>query len=116
MIKPNIIKELYKKHLHAINSTKELNFQYLLSEVLNHHSIEISKTDLIINSVQENSPFHEIPLRNILGIENLESHVAIVLRNSIIFLNKKNIDIHVHINIERPSFWQRMKYILKKEY
>ena len=73
MIKPNIIKELYKKHLHAINSTKELNFQHLLSEVLNHHSIEISKNDLIINSVQENSPFHEIPLRNILGIERTQT-------------------------------------------
>lgn len=116
MIKPEIIKGLYKKHLHTFNEKKELDFKLLLSEIMKHHSIEITENDFILNSVQKNSPFHEIPLRNILGIEILESHIAIVLRNSIIFLNKENTDIHVHINIERPSFWQRLKYTFQKEY
>lgn len=116
MIKPEIIKELYKKFPQPTEEKNKLNLEHLSSEELNHHSIEMTSTDLVINSVEEISPFHEIPLRNISGIENLESHIAIVLRNSIIFLDKKTTDIHVHINIERPSIWQRMKYMLKKDY
>lgn len=116
MIKPEIIKGLYKKYPLPINEKNQLDLKHLSSEKLNHHLIEITTTDLIINSVEKISPFHEIPLRNISGIENLESHIAIVLRNSIIFLDKKTTDIHVHINIERPSIWQRMKYMLKKDY
>lgn len=116
MIKPEIIKELYKKFPQPTEEKNKLNLEHLSSEKLNHHSIEMTSTDLVINSVEEISPFHEIPLRNISGIENLESHIAIVLRNSIIFLDKKTTDIHVHINIEHPSIWQRMKYMLKKDY
>ena len=116
MIKPNIIKGLYKKHQQTNYTKKEPNFKNLISVITKLHSIEISETNLIIQSIQKNSPFHEIPLKNILGIENIESHIAIILGNSIIFLKTDSPEIHVHINIEPPSFWQKIKYMIQKEY
>lgn len=115
MIKPELIKDLYKKFPQPEQNRGSLNFELLSNGNINHHTLQITELDLIINSVDTNSPFHQIPLRNISGIEDLENHIAIILRNSILFLNKQNNDIHVHIRVEKPSLWQRIKYGLSRK-
>ena len=115
MIKPELIKNLYNKFPKPEQNTGTLNFELLSNGNINHHTLQITECNLIINSVDKDSPFHEIPLKNISGIEDLENHIAIILRNSILFLNKQNNDIHVHIRIEKPTLWQRIKYALSEK-
>lgn len=112
MITPEIIKGLYKKFPNPAQAHNILNLEMFNDENLKQHSIEISDENIIINAVDKDSPFHEIPIRNITGIENFTSHIAIVLRHSILFLCKTTDDIHVHISFERPSLWQRFKYLI----
>lgn len=116
MIKANIIKDLYIKHPHPIADKNNLLLSNLISTDLSHHQIEITMDDLAINSIDKTSPFHKIPLKNISGIENLESHIAIILRNSIIFLDKNNADVHIHIKMEQPSMRERLNYFFQRNY
>lgn len=111
MIKPETIKELYKKSPLPINNQ---NLELFINHQLKHHSLQITNTELIINSIEEDSPFHSIPLRNIKCTEEDDVYFIIILRNSILFLSKINDDIHVHINVEKPTLWQRIKYSLSK--
>ena len=109
MIKHEHIKKLYNKH--KIESRAELDLKMLTKDCIKHHLIEFDNEFITIKSLEKDSPFNEIPLRNIAGIEELPNHTAIVLRNSILFLSKNNNDIHVHINIEKPTLWERIKFL-----
>lgn len=115
MIKQEIIKELYKKFPLTLEANKEIDLRLLQNEQITHHAIELNGDELIINSVTKDSPFHEIPIKNIAGIQEFDNHIAIILRNSILFLNKSTTDIHVHINLEKPTLWERIKYAFKNE-
>ncbi len=116
MIKPEVIKELYTKYPEPGNNSNNLNLELFKNENLKQHNVHINEDSIIIYSVEEDSPFREIPIRNIKGIEEFNNHAVIILRNSILFLNKSNKDIHVHINFERPSMWQRLKYMFRNDY
>lgn len=115
MVKPNRIKHLYRKHPLTDENRQDLELSRLLTDSLSQHLITIGKENIIINSVEEESPFRELPIKNIAGIEDLDQFTAIILRNSILFLSKFSTDIHVHINVEQPSFWQRLKYYFSNE-
>ena len=84
MINPEIIKGLYIRYPQP--SQNSLNFELLTKGNLNHHTPIVTQTDLVINNLDSDNPFYQIPLKNIAGIEELENHIAIVLRNSILFL------------------------------
>lgn len=109
MIKHEHIKKLYDKH--NIESRAELNLKMLKNDSIKHHSIGFDEEFVSIKSLDADSPFYEIPIKNIAGIEELPHHTAIILRNSILFLNKSNNDIHVHINIEKPTLIDRIKHL-----
>lgn len=112
MINKKHIAELYKKHKINPNNPNKIDLEKFGSKCTKQHTISINNDNLIINSVEPDSPFHEIPIKNIAGIEKFENHIAIVLRNSILFLSKNTNDIHVHINVEKPSLWERIKYLI----
>lgn len=109
MTKQNIIKHLYKKYPSPATDREDLNLSQLLNENLSQHDISVGEENIIINSIDEESPLREIPIRNITGIEDFERYTVIILRNSILFIDKQSDDIHVHINVEQPSLWQRLK-------
>lgn len=114
MIKPEVIKGLYTKYPEPVKDKNNLNLELFKNDLLKHHAISITDNSLIINTVDDDSPFKEIPLRNITGIEEFDKHVAIILRNSILFLNKENNDIHVHINFKKPSILDRLRFMFSK--
>lgn len=105
---------LYKKYPQPAQAGGNLNFELITKGNLNHHTPLITDEELVINSIDPDSPFHKIPIRNIAGIEEFENHTAIVLRNSILFLSKLDDEIRVHINVEQPSLWERIKYMFNK--
>lgn len=106
MINQETIKELYRKFPQPSNN---LRLELFKEGFIKHHNLLTTDNDLIINSVDKDSPFHEIPLRNIAAIEDFPDFTAIILRNSILFLNKSNNDIHVHIKMEQMSLWDKVK-------
>lgn len=109
MVTRQLIDKIYKLYKRPPASPDELNLGLLFAYALENHGIVIDENDLYICSVDPKSPFATIPLRHICEILEFETCIAIVLRNSIIFLNKENSDVNVHLRMETPSVWSKLK-------
>lgn len=109
MVTKKLIDAIYRKYNRPPASPDELNLGLLFDYALENHGIIIDENDLFIGSVDPNSPFARLPLKHIHEILEFENQIAIILRNSILFLNKKDSDVNVHIRMENPSVWSRLK-------
>lgn len=114
MITKQVIDSIYKQYNKPPRSVDELDISLLFDYALENHGIIIDENTLYIGSVDPKSPFAELPLKNINAILEFENRLAIVLNNSIVFLNKENSDVNIHIRVDGPSFWDRIKGSIKK--
>ena len=95
-------------------SPDDLDIALLFEDVADKHALMLDEGYLTINSLPPDSPFHRIALKRIHGIINFEEDVAIVLHSSIIFLSKKDSRVNIHIQQQKPSFMDRIRYSLSK--
>ncbi len=110
MIAKKVIDELYKKYRQRPSGVEDLDIGLLFDYAWDHHNLEINENGcLVINSVDEASPFHTVNLSNVHGITLVEDSVAIVLHSSIIFLSKETDEVNVHLRLEAPSIWERVR-------
>lgn len=110
MITKQVINALYKKYRHKPSTVDELNLALLFDYAIENHGIVIDDHKLIINSIAPSSPFHTVDLDRIHAIVEFDNMIAIVLPSSIIFLNKSDNSAHVHIKVEPPSIWDRIRW------
>lgn len=108
MIQKKVIDSIYKKYRKRPESPDELNIPLLFEAVPFEAGIEIDGGDVVINSIDAASPFHRIAVNNINAILNFDEVVAIVTHASIIFINKDNAQIYVHIKELGQSFLQKI--------
>lgn len=113
MITQETIKEIYRKYRKRPSALDKVSIGHL-EQIIELHNIEIGDDHIIINSIDAKSPFHALPLRCIHGVENFEDEVAIILRASIIFLNKDDDGKNIHIKMPKPSFWERLRLIFAR--
>ncbi len=111
MVTKKVIQTLYKQFNKPPRSTDELNISLLFDFALENHGIFIDEDNLYIGSVDPSSPFATVPLDRIHEIVEFESCLAIILPRAIIFLNKNNSEVYIHLRLdeERPSIWDRIK-------
>lgn len=109
MVTKKVIESLYRQYKRPPVSTDELNLGLLFDYALENHGITVDENNLCIGSVGPSSPFSTIPLRHINEIVEFENVLAIVLLNSIIFLNKNNSDVNVHLRMDSSNLWKRIK-------
>lgn len=112
MITKKIIKDLYDRH--QISEKKLLNFsiEEISKQCIHLYDLEISNENLRIKTMDTNSPFSSIPIKNIGGVSQVENYTAIVLRNSVLFLNNDVNEIKVHIKEVKLSKWEKIRYWL----
>lgn len=109
MITEKVIDTLYKTYRKKPESADELDIGLLFEHLIENHDIAIDdEAHLIINSIPAGSPFHRISLNRIHAIVEFEHKIAIVLHSSIIFLNKKDSNTHIHIRNEKPGLFDRI--------
>ena len=115
MVTKKVIQTLYKQFSRPHKSADELNISLLFDYALENHGIFIDEDNLYIGSVDPASPFATIPLPRINQIVEFETWLAIVLPSSIIFLDKDDSDVNIHLRLddEKPSLWQRIKDAFK---
>lgn len=115
MVTKKVIQTLYKQFSPPPKSADELNISLLFDYALENHGIFIDEDNLYIGSVDPASPFATIPLPRINQIVEFETCLAIVLPSSIIFLDKDDSDVNIHLRLddEKPSLWQRIKDAFK---
>lgn len=98
MLTKSVIDSLYRKYDRRPASPDELDIVLLFEELFDMHEVSIDENgNLIISSIDSESPFHSIPLRNIHAIVNFEEEVAIVLHSSIIILEKHSPKVFINL-------------------
>lgn len=119
MVTKKVIDTLYKQFNKPPKSPDELNLGLLFDYAFENHGIFIDENHLYIGSVDPKSPFAMLPLSQINEIVEFDKVIAIVLPAAIVFLNKDDSEVHIHIRMEdeKPSVWSRLKSKLshKKE-
>lgn len=108
MIQKKAIESIYKKYKKRPASPDELDIPLLFEQLPFEAGVEIDGSDLVLGSVENSSPFHRIPVRNIHAIVNLDEAVAIVLRASIIFISKEDGSVNVHLKMVGESILERL--------
>jgi len=115
MITKQVIDELYKKYKKLPDGIEHLDIGLLIDYASEHHHIQIDDEGyLVIQSLDERSPFHKIALNRIHGISAFENCLSIVMHSSILFLNRYDSGINVHIKTNPPTVWERIKWWFNK--
>ncbi|MDE6484723.1 MAG: hypothetical protein K2L14_04970 [Duncaniella sp.] len=108
MVTKAVIDSIYRQYDKAPRRPEDLNLALLFDYAFENHGIIIDDNDLYITSIDPASPFACIPLDRIHQILEFSEVIAIVLPSAIIFLNKKNSDVNIHIKMERRSLWDKL--------
>lgn len=109
MITNSVIQALYRKYRRRPTSVDTLDIHLLYESAHISHAVSIEDETLYIHSIPENNPFHAVNINHIHAIVEFEESVAIVLHSSILFLNKTNNDVKIHIKPIKDSLWNRIK-------
>ncbi|MDE6043497.1 MAG: hypothetical protein K2G07_08160 [Muribaculaceae bacterium] len=119
MITQKVIDTLYKQYSKAPKSLDCLDMPLLFDVAGANHNVSVDMDDnfnaeLVIGSIDEKSPFHKLPMNHIHAIVPFEEWVAIVMHSSLIFLNKKDNKVSVHLKPLRDGFMDRLRRTLSK--
>lgn len=114
MIDKKVIDSIYKKFNKRPSSPDELDIPLLFEKLPEEAKVEILGNELIINSTEPDSPFHNIPIGNINAIIEFDEAVAIILHASIIFISKDDGSVNVHIKELEESLFDRIKSLLTR--
>lgn len=116
MITKEVIKTLYKQYSKRPKSVDCLDMVLLFDSVGIMHdiSVEIESNELVIGSIDPKSLFHRIPLTHIHAFVPFEEWTAIVLHSSIIFLNRKNTQVSIHLKPPTPGIGDRLRGLMGK--
>lgn len=114
MITQQVIDTLYKQYKKKPKSLDCLDMPLLFDAAGEHHDVNVDFNDemdaeLVIGSIDPTSPFHRIPMNHIHAIVPFEDWVAIVLHSSIIFLNKKDNRVSIHLRNLKEGFIDRLR-------
>lgn len=115
MVTRKVIDELYKRYAKAPKGIEELDMGALMMHAAPEHDLEITENgQLVINSLDKTSPFHSLELSRVHAIIPFERSVAIVLPNSILFLNKKDKGVNVHFKPNPDTVLDKIKWWFKR--
>ena len=116
MITKEVIQTLYKKYPKRAKSVDCLDIAMLFDTVGTLHDInvDLESGKIIIGSLDDKSIFRSIPLSHIHAIVPFEEWTVIVLHSSIVFLNRLNTKVSVHLKPLSPTLGERIKGIFAK--
>lgn len=103
MITDSVIKEIYQKFKKPQRKPEELNLDYFLPILQQHHSIKQLDDEIIIEDLEEFNPFRRFLIRSLTAVLEFDKRIAFVFRNHILFFGKENDEMRVHIKPERPK-------------
>lgn len=117
MITKEVIKTLYKKYPRRAKNVDDLDIALLFETVGEMHdiNIDVESNTLSIGTIDSKSLFHSIPLSHIHAFVPFEEWTAIVLHSSIVFLNRRNTNVSVHLKPIAPGITDRLMGVFRKD-
>ena len=109
MITKSNIDDLYRKYNRKPKILDERNLAPLMQCALSTDAIEIDGDCIRFKNVDSTSLFTSIEMQRIHAVVEFDKHIALVLPNSIIFINREDYSIHVHLKEDnRRPWWRRI--------
>lgn len=108
MITDAVIQEIYKKNRKPPKDLNDLNLPEVLYILRQHHDMtvdseDLTKAEVVLNDMEEYSPFRRFLVRSLHAILHFDRQVAFVFRSHILFLNKNNSELRVHFRTEEDE-------------
>lgn len=109
MITEEVIKEIYKNYNKPAKNEEELNLPYIINLLSPHHKLTEDGDEIIVESIEEFSPFRRFLKRGLFAVLEFDSNVAFVFKNHLLFFNKKSNQMSVHFApAKEPSIWDKI--------
>ncbi|MCH5227263.1 MAG: hypothetical protein J1F16_05540 [Muribaculaceae bacterium] len=109
MVDEKVIQEIYKKFSKPHKNVSELQLDYFLPMLGQHHAIETDGVEIVLKDVDEYNPFRRFLIRSLNAVLEFDKLVAFVFRTHILFIGKEDNQLHVHIKPEKkPSVFGRL--------
>ena len=100
MITEEVINEIYKNYNKPCKNEEELNLPYFAEILRPFHELRIEDDEVIVESIEEFSPFKRFLKRGLFAVLEFDRNVAFVFQSHIIFFSKKDTNMSVHF---RPA-------------
>ncbi len=115
MITRENIERIYASYPHRPESIDMLDLALLFDNASEYHGVYIDpdSRQLIISSIDAQSPFHAIPLNVIHAIIPFEEWLAVVLGASIIFLNRTSSETAIDIRSDDTGILSSLRRLLR---
>ena len=109
MITNEVIKELYKNYSKPHKNREELNLEYNVGLLKDHHDIQVTDKEVIVNDLDEFSPFRRFLIRSLHAVLEFDRNVAFVFHDHILFFSKEDPGLSVNFKPEKKSgFFDRL--------
>lgn len=117
MITKEVIKNIYRKYPRRADGADDLDIAMLFETVGNIHNIriDIDADTLTIGSINPRSPFHDLPLSHVHAFVPFDQWTAAVLANAIIFLNRREPKVTIHIKPARPTLADHLRSLFHRK-
>lgn len=109
MITDEVIRTIYKLNRKPQKGLFKAQIEHLIDTLKKTHDVAINSEELILKDLEEESPFRVVLINKIMGIEEFERTMAVILPNCILFFSKETNDIHIHIKMPKMSFKDKLK-------
>lgn len=109
MITNEVIQEIYKKFKKPHKDESELNLDYFIGMLNEHHHLRRDGDEIIVEDLEEGNLFRRFLIRSLHAVLEFDKIVAFVFRTHILFFGKEEQTLRVHWRKEEPkSFFSRL--------
>ncbi len=108
MITEEVIKELFKNYKRPPKDKSELRLQYFADLLQPFHDLEVREDEVVVNSLEEYSPFRRFLIRSINAILEFDKIVAFVFSNHILFFSTISDQLNVSLKPQSTSIFDRI--------
>lgn len=105
MITDEVIKEIYKKFGKAHKNREELQLDYFIPLLQEHHHINYDDDEIIIEDLDEFNPFRRFLIRGLDAVLEFDKYIAFVFRSHILFIGRNDESLQVHMKPEKNKSW-----------
>lgn len=70
--------------------------------------MRLENGEIIVENVDEFSPFRRMLVRRLTGVMEFSKYVAFVMNEHIFFFEIEGDGMHLHFRPEKKSFWQKI--------
>lgn len=109
MITDQVIRDIYKSYRKPHRDRESLRIPYYLDLLKDHHRLKYTDDEIILEDLEEFSPFRWFLVRSLHAILEFDRMIAFVFPNHILFLGKNDNALRVHFKPEKkPSLFERI--------